>query len=299
MTHNTLEHFNQPELFLADVRNLDLRKIPWYSKISALYTRQDGAEVRIMISNDKGYIEDITHPKSPFSYRNNYNEKGDLTFKRASFYGILLYGVYECKNEKCALSTSSEYHPGMKPGVSIEHTRAVLLKETGIDLYDTSTVKRATFFSQDNKHYCYVHTLSSIETLFDAETGKALYRRNILDTDESMASMPGDWEEERSPAYIKSEKIIKDFMKEGDSVYGVFRKIDTRDQARFYEIFIAKPSDTSRIPLVSFLLDHKKRKVIYQLETYMYRMSPEGMPYVDFWNEYEQHLKILEAEEDR
>jgi hypothetical protein len=298
---DALEQFNQPERFLADAQNLNLLKIVWHSNIEAAYTRLDGARVSIIIwdgeSGKTHYIEDITHPKSPFKYRNAYNEKGDLVHKSIEFYGIALYDDYDCKAGKCVPSTSSE--PGMKPIIPMEHTRAVLLKEAGFDLYDTSKIKRATLSSQDNKHYCYVRTFASVETLYDAETAKVLYRRNIFDGYESTSSIPGDWEEERSPAYIKSEKMVKNLMNEGDSVYAVFNKTDTRDRDRFYEIFIAKSTKYNTIPLVSFLLDHKKNRIIYQFETKMYFMSPEGMPYTEFWNEYEQHLKMLEAEEEQ
>jgi hypothetical protein len=42
-----LERYNQPELFLADVKNLDLQQIIWKSGNRAVFTRPDGVEVRI------------------------------------------------------------------------------------------------------------------------------------------------------------------------------------------------------------------------------------------------------------
>ena len=298
------EYFSQPELFLTDMKNLDLQKIVWQFKTRTFLTRPDSVGAIITIYDNKQlgriYAEDISHPSSPFSYRNTYDEKGALILKHVNFYGSLLYDTHECKDGKCTPSPS-KYEAGMNPVIPMEHTRAMILKEAGIDLYDTSTVKRASFFSQDNKYYCYMITIYSDESLFDAETGKVLYQRHILSGEESRASVSGEMMNRESIAYKKSEKMLKKTMKEGDRVYLIFRKTDTKDTERFYEVFVANSSDrmSRSRSLISFLLDHKKEKILYQCKASLPFMAIEGMPFVEFWEEYQQHLKMIEAEEEK
>ena len=297
------EYFNQPELFLADVKNLDLQEIVWQSNIEALHTRPDGVQVRIMDDDDMilgktTYIEDITHPKSPFRYRNTYDEKGNLLFKRVFFYESLLYDICEFKDEKCTPRNSFPYSPGMNPVIPITHTRTAILKETGIDLYDTVGIKQVSFSSQGNKHYCYVSTHSN-ESLADAETGKILFQRRIIAGHESSASIPGEPVSPESSAYIRSEKMLRNSMKSGDRVYQVYRKVGTKDTERFYEVFVTNSDDekSTNRTLASFLLDHKKEKIIYRCKASLYFIQPGGMPYVEFGDEYKQHLKMAEIEE--
>jgi hypothetical protein len=295
------ESFNQPKRFLADVKNLDLQKIIWQTKRKALHTQPDGVEVRILFYDDsmfgKTYIEDITHQKSPFRYRNTYNEKGDLIFKRVFFYDTLLYDICEFINEKCKPRNSYPYSPGMNPAIPITHTRTAVLNETEIDLYDVSVIKQVYFSSQGKKHYCRIRT-DFDESLADAESGKLLFRRRILTGYETVASIPGELVSPESNAYLKSEKMLERSLGRGDSITQVYRKVDTRDTERFYEVFVenARDEKSTDRTLASFLLDHTKEKILYRCKAYRYILQPGGMPFVEFWDEYEQHLKMIDAE---
>jgi hypothetical protein len=299
------EHFNQPELFLAEVKNLDVQNITWLSKTDTFFTQPNGVVVSIWIHNNKElgktYIEDITHPKSPFSYKSTYDGNGSLLFKRTFFYGSLFNDVCEYKDGKCTPKNLPPYSHGIKPVIPITHTRAVILKETGIDLYDTSTIRKASFLSRDNKHYCYIHTMSSDEILLDAETGKILFQRHIISGHETDASFPGEPMGQESSAYKKSEKMLKKSMKEGEGIYQVYRKVDTKDTERFYEVFVGDSSihRQSEQQLVSFLLDLKKEKILYQCNASHPFMAPGGLPFVQFLDEYQQYLKMREAEEEK
>ena len=320
MTHTTeqtqsdsLEVFNRPDHFLAEMKNLDPQQFVWHPRLEERFTQPDGVEVRIMSDDNeisgKIYTEDLIYPNSPFEYRNVYNQKGDMIFKQIRFYGELLYGIYECRDEKCMLSKSYSRIPSMQPVIPLGQTRTAFLKETGIDLYDTSKIKEINFFADivPQSYYILMEEPRFTELFVDARTGKIIYRRKILSGDESQASIPGEWEPEKSPAYIKSAEMVKKFMSEGDQIYQVYRKTNTKEPDRFYEVFVLTPTPIPKnvsphnasSPLVSFLLDHKKEKILYRFETVLPLISIEGRPFVDISTEYKQHLKMLEAQEEK
>ena len=305
----SLETFNQPDQFLADVKNLDTQQFVWHPYLDKIFTRPDGVEVRIMSEDNeisgKIYTEDLIYQNSPFEYRNTYNQKGDLIFKQIQFYGRLFYGIYECKDEKCILSKSYSRISSMQPVIPLEQTRAAFLKETGIDLYDATKIRRAHPFGPQ---LFYVLTYyDDNEIAFDAKTGKVVYRREISYGDEAQVNFIGELEPEGSHAYIKSEAMVKKFMTGENKIHRVYRKVNAKEPDRFYEVFVVTPKVlperfsplTESSPLVSFLLDHKKEKILYRFETTLPLMSPSGMPFINFSVEYTQHLKMLEAQEEK
>jgi hypothetical protein len=137
------------------------------------------------------------------------------------------------------------------------------------------------------------------EMLIDAETGKVLYERNILLGLEGSATVPGAAEMPGSDAYRKSEKMVRKHMENDQTVYNVYKKSGGQDPNRFYEILLKKPYSPLGTPLVSFLLDHKKEKILYRYEMYLSDWAIEGLPFVKLWDEYQQHLKMREAEEEK
>jgi hypothetical protein len=296
-----LERFNQPELFLADVKNLNVQQ----SEREAVFTRPDGVEVHIWrhdkIMGKKGnyYIEDMTHPESPYSYHSTYNENGIPIYRTTRFYGTDLYR-YECKDGKCVTSSFSN-DSFINPLIPIAQTRAMLRKETGIDLYDRSIISRADYNYNDDKTMSYFLLIMRRlrrEMLIDAATGKVLYEREFVPSREGSGSNPGTEEMEGSAAYVKSVKIVKKLMEKDQTVYGVYKKRGTRDPDRFYEILLQKQQlKNLSISIVSFLLDHEKGKILYRCETTI-RLMGIHMPYIEFWDEYQQHLKMREAEEE-
>jgi hypothetical protein len=302
-----LERYNQPELFLVDTNNLNVQQIVWkYKDKEAVFTRPDGVEVRIMKGNNSvmgnrgmHYMEDMTYPASPYSYRNTYDENGILLYKSIRFYGSDFYSIYECKDGKCVI-LSSPYNKVKNPLFPIGQTRKALRKEVGIDLYDTSVINRAVYFTDDKFKPYYELTMRGLkrEMLVDAETGKALYERGFLPGIEANATVPGTAEMEESPAYLKSEELVKKHIENDQTVFRVYKKHGTRDRNRFYEILLKKPYTPSGIPLVSFLLDHKTEKILYRYEMRLPKWPIGGLPYVPLWDEYQQHLKMREAEEE-
>ena len=132
-------------------------------------------------------------------------------------------------------------------------------------------------------------TTSDREMLIDPETGEILYERGYSFCTETI---PGVREEPGSAAYLKSERIVN--MKWGQGVYGVFRKYGSRDKNRFYEIFVEK---SDRSALVSFLLDHKKNKILHRFKTGFPNPAADVLFHVGLWDEYQQYLKMIEAEE--
>jgi hypothetical protein len=301
-----LERYNQPELFLADVKNLNVQQIVWNSGIDeSVFTRPDRVKVRIMTENSlpgtqgKHYLEDLTYLASPYSYRNIYDENGTLLHKAISFYGEY-NTVADCKDGKCVISSSPNDRI-KNPIIPIAQTRAMLQNEKGIDLYDTSIISRAHYFTDEKSRPYYMLTMRGPdrEMLIDAATGKELYTREYLHTFEGDASNPGTAEMEGSAAYLKSVKIVKKLMEKDQRGYRVYKKHGTQDPNRFYEIHLYKPLGSEGIPIVSFLLDHKKEKVLYRCETTIYPVIGIGIPYIELWDEYQQHLKMREAEEEK
>jgi hypothetical protein len=301
-----LERFNQPELFLVDVKNLDVQQIVWNSGINeSVFTRPDRVKVRIMTENSlpgtqgKHYLEDLTYPASPYSYRNIYDENGTLLHKAISFYGEY-NTVADCKDGKCMVSSSPNDRI-KNPIIPIAQTRAMLQKEKGIDLYDTSIIDLVDYFTDEKSRPYYRLAMRGPdrEMLIDAVTGKVLYEREYISTIEGNASIPGTDEMEGSAAYLKSAKIVKKFMEKNQRGYMVYKKHGTRDQNRFYEIHLYKPLGSGRDQIVSFLLDHKKEKVLYRCETTIRPIVGIGIPYITLWDEYQQHLKMREAEEEK
>lgn len=279
----SLKRYNQPEFFLTDAKNLDLRQIVWES--DRVFTRPDGVGVRIKTVDSmmgkvgKYYLEDLTHSESPYDYRNIYDENGVLLYKTIKFYGEELFGLYECKDGKCAIS-SSPYNTAPTPIIPIEQTREALRKKTRIDLYDKSGITQAHYFTDDKSKPYYILTIyGHYKMLIDAETGKVIYKNG---------SMFEIWDIPES-ARFKSEQIIKKHMEKDQTVYYIHRKQNTWNPDRFYEVFVKNP-DAS---LISFFLDHKKEKILYRSEAMLYQNSP----YVQIWDEYQQYLKMREAEE--
>ena len=320
MTHTSsgqfLEAFNQPELFLTDVKNLDTQQIVWDRHFEKRFTRPDGVEAWIMSNDDrtfgKIYTEDLTYPNSPFRYRNVYNEKGYLIRKFIDFYNVPLYGIYDCADGKCVPAKVEKY-TAMQPVIPLERTRAAFLKEIGVDLYDASRVRDVGLYSassiESQPYYVRIGRPVGMndEMLVDAETGKIIYRRNIFCEDEGQRSFAGELEPEGSHAYIKSEAMVKKFMTKKDELYQVYKKANAKEPGRFYEALVIThiemisddgviADDLSR-PIVSFLLDHKKEKILYRFEA---KLSFErSEPFVDLLTEYRQHLKMLEAQEEK
>jgi hypothetical protein len=294
-----LERFNQPELFLADAKNLDLQQIVWeIREKEAVFTRSDGVKVRIMkddgyVMEKKGmyYLEDLTYPASPYAYTNIYDEHGILLYKFICFYGAD-FSKHECKDGKCVMISP--------PRIPITQARAMLQKETGIDLYDKSIVSRADYLTDGKTIFYFVLTMRNLrrEMLIDATTGKELYKREFIPSIEGSGSIPGKVEMEGSAAYLKSVKIVKKLMEKNQTVYEVYKKHSTRDPDRFYEILLQKPFTEVDIPIVSLLLDHKKEKVLYRCETAI-RHRGIHLPYIELLDEYQQHLKMREAEEEK
>jgi uncharacterized membrane protein YkoI len=302
-----LERYNQPELFLADVKNLNVQQIAWTNRreSEAAYTRPDGVEVRIDKRDDdyvikkKGlHYEYLNYSASPYYYRNIYDETGILLYKEISFYNHFL-GRYECKDGKCAV-TPLQYNMITE----VEQTRAALRKETGIDLYDKSLLRNVHHITNKPYYVLMVHEVHH-EMVIDAQTGKVLYERGTFVDDETLPStnmVPGTIEVPESAAYLKSTNIVKEHMKENQAVYSVYKKDSARYPNRFYEVIVTKPPNKPYAIMiiasqfVSFLLDHKTGKILYQCEMSILTRNDPGPPYIWVWDEYQQYVKMREAE---
>jgi hypothetical protein len=306
----TLEYFNQSGHFLSDVNDLNFQQIEWKSDQRGFYKRPDGEETEIYKNSSADhqkelgkihYAEIHSRSDSPFFYENVYDEKGRLRYKYIYFY-MATYGPYICREGKCAHSDYSI------KAVPIEQTRAAFLKESGIDLYDISSILNVDIYynTPEDDIQRYSVLTGDEEFLVDAETGKILFRRKVWLTEHGMESFPGEPMQKKSRAYLKSEAIAKEFIDNEDLII-VYEK-NARDKNRFYLIVIFKHVRVTKTyedeqPIVLFLLDHKKNKILLRIDTsYLYSANlyntMTSRPYFDLLYEYRQYKKIKEAEEE-
>ena len=176
----------------------------------------------------------------------------------------------------------------------LEKTRAAMLKELGIDLLDTSQVDSA-WFTEDGKdgrpqmlavEFKKGHALA----LVDPETGKIIFE-----------SRPGEWmQDEKDPAYKGVENLVRKKVSKDALIYGIFRKVRAKGRNRFFEAFIRKPGQgelkSTYIELTAYLFDLKTGKILYQVDSSAAPVIVSPIPQIGLIDEYEQHLKMLEAE---
>jgi hypothetical protein len=97
--------------------------------------------------------------------------------------------------------------------------------------------------------------------------------------------------------------IVRKHLKKWQVVYGVYKKDSARYPNRFYEVHVRynRPfiAEIIASQITVFLLDLKTGKILYQYGMSIPIKNNPGPPYTRIFDEYQQYVKMREAEEEK
>lgn len=196
----TLEEFNQPDVFMQSMTRLDVNAFKKHQSFEWSFIAPDGRHIRQLHSGD-GYQEVISRPDSPYEFLNTYDANGHLSGKAVRFYGNFVGEALDFSPQGNIIKRINFDGPFK---FTIDQLHAMMLKDYHVNIMETTRTDALgkvrlvlrSVYPPENRPYYEIFVISPTYSgdlttyLVDGVTGQMLYQGKATQNPDSMGPSP-------------------------------------------------------------------------------------------------------------